>query len=370
MSARPVSKPDACSVLWEESSLPAAGTASRADFWVALEQTGPWGREASVMSHLDEGLGAELARACEQAGGRLLLIRRPGEHSDEHDPDAPRQVIVAGGLTGDPWLLEGEVDDPADLLTLPWDSLLGDDPDRVTARLPLLEETRDAVLLVCTNGKRDVCCAVRGRPVVTAAAQARPGRVWECSHTGGHRFAPTAITLPSGQMWGRLTADLAVRALDEEQRRRIPAELNDPLHNRGRSCLPPRPRPVRSCGGRARASWRTAGSRPTCTPTRWTPTGSTWSYVIATAGKTGSPCAGSPCRSCATPAASPSAPSAPGRSCSSLSQFLLRDGAQRSKRLPEEEPRPRGSSSSGLRCRRTRGGRGRACRCAWSRPRG
>ncbi|CAG7572945.1 hypothetical protein FB554_1088 [Barrientosiimonas humi] len=239
MSARPVSKPDACSVLWEESSLPAAGTASRADFWVALEQTGPWGREASVMSHLDAGLGAELARACEQAGGRLLLIRRPGEHSDEHDPDAPRQVIVAGGLAGDPWLLEGEVDDPADLLTLPWDSLLGDDPDRVTARLPLLEETRDAVLLVCTNGKRDVCCAVRGRPVVTAAAQARPGRVWECSHTGGHRFAPTAITLPSGQMWGRLTADLAVRALDEEQRRRIPAELNDPLHNRGLSCLPP-----------------------------------------------------------------------------------------------------------------------------------
>ena len=32
-------------------------------------------------------------------------------------------------------------------------------------------------------------------------------RVFRVSHTGGHRFAPTAMTLPDGRMWAYLGAD-------------------------------------------------------------------------------------------------------------------------------------------------------------------
>jgi hypothetical protein len=32
-------------------------------------------------------------------------------------------------------------------------------------------------------------------------------QLWEASHLGGHRFAATALSMPSGQMWGRLRAD-------------------------------------------------------------------------------------------------------------------------------------------------------------------
>ncbi len=227
-----------CSRMWDDADLPAAGSASVARFWVALEQNGPWGHDAIASSHLPEGLGPELGGAISAAGGRLLLIRRPGRH-DDHDPSAPRSCFIAGDLAGDPWLVEGEIDDPADLLRVDWSTRIDAGADAVTEVLPLLEETRDAVLLVCANSKRDQCCAVRGRPVAAHAAAARPGRVWECSHTGGHRFAPTAVLLPSGQTYARLTGPSAVDAYDAERRREVPAELNTVQHNRGRSCLTP-----------------------------------------------------------------------------------------------------------------------------------
>ena len=39
-------------------------------------------------------------------------------------------------------------------------------------------------------------------------------RVWRCSHTGGHRFAPTAITVADGRAWAYADADLVVGILD------------------------------------------------------------------------------------------------------------------------------------------------------------
>jgi hypothetical protein len=73
----------------------------------------------------------------------------------------------------------------------------------VSASLPGLAVSQPH-LLVCTNGARDTCCARLGRPVAAAAARRFPGRVWEVTHTSGHRFAPTTVLLPSGTLHGRL----------------------------------------------------------------------------------------------------------------------------------------------------------------------
>ncbi|MEC9213404.1 MAG: sucrase ferredoxin, partial [Actinomycetota bacterium] len=60
---------------------------------------------------------------------------------------------------------------------------------------------------VCTHGKRDVCCATSGRGYALARQAAAPdAHVRECSHLGGHRFAPTCLFLPSGRLYGRLDA--------------------------------------------------------------------------------------------------------------------------------------------------------------------
>jgi hypothetical protein len=71
-------------------------------------------------------------------------------------------------------------------------------------------------LLICTHGRRDACCGKQGTTLVMEVATdpditAAGYRVARTSHTGGHRFAPTAIVLPEGTMWAYLDADLVAR---------------------------------------------------------------------------------------------------------------------------------------------------------------
>jgi hypothetical protein len=225
-----------CSVAWDEAGLSGFGTAPRAAFWIALEQNGPWGRQALTESRLDRELAAALEGAV--GTGRLVLIRRPGAHADLHDRPL-RQVFVAGGFGGRPWLLAGTVDDPARLLDLPLARLAGASAAEVLAEVGWLGVHSGAVLLVCTNGRRDVCCALRGRPIALALERSRPGRVWESTHTGGHRFAPTGVVLPVGQTIGRLTEEVAVAVLDAADAGRFAVEALGPWHDRGRGHLPP-----------------------------------------------------------------------------------------------------------------------------------
>jgi hypothetical protein len=68
-------------------------------------------------------------------------------------------------------------------------------------------------LLVCGHGRRDRCCGSAGTELEAQLRVAKlPGtaRVWRTSHTGGHRFAPTAIALPHGTCWGYLDAPALV----------------------------------------------------------------------------------------------------------------------------------------------------------------
>ncbi len=69
------------------------------------------------------------------------------------------------------------------------------------------------ILLVCTHGVHDTCCALRGRPVAAALAARWPDQVWECSHVGGDRFAPNVVVLPDGFYYGNLDPETAVGAI-------------------------------------------------------------------------------------------------------------------------------------------------------------
>lgn len=65
--------------------------------------------------------------------------------------------------------------------------------------LPDVSPVAGSLTLVCTHGKRDRCCAVLGRPMLSVIPDA-----WECTHIGGHRFAPTILSLPHGLVFGRV----------------------------------------------------------------------------------------------------------------------------------------------------------------------
>lgn len=92
-------------------------------------------------------------------------------------------------------------------------ALLGADDAAIAAfdrwRLEVDPERLD--VLVCAHGRRDTCCGSSGPVLVEQSRVALADRVaagrlrlWRTSHTGGHRFAPTALTLPDGAMWAHL----------------------------------------------------------------------------------------------------------------------------------------------------------------------
>jgi hypothetical protein len=223
--------PPTCSAISQLLGEPLAGTAPQARAWVALEQPGPWGRNAATESHLDPALGAELERRIAGTGVRLALIRRPGRHPDRRSAE-PRQVLIsaagAGSGGGGSWLEHGSLACAAELLDLDFAAIGTGHAPGVGARVD------QPVALVCTNARRDRCCAVLGRPLATALATANPGRVWECTHLGGHRFAPTAVVLPHGLVYGRLSLPSGVAVLAAAERDEVVLD-----HLRGRSCWHP-----------------------------------------------------------------------------------------------------------------------------------
>jgi hypothetical protein len=93
--------------------------------------------------------------------------------------------------------------------------------------------TTDPLMLVCTNSKRDLCCALEGRPLAQALSDdpTTADSVLEVSHIGGHRFAPTVLVLPTGHVYGRLNAEKARSILVGARS----GKLLHPEHLRGRS---------------------------------------------------------------------------------------------------------------------------------------
>jgi hypothetical protein len=152
-----------------------AGTAPQAKAWLAIEDPGPWGPQVSAGVDLPEGV-------------RTLLIRRSRTRQE------PRSVFLAVPQTQ--LLAQWQCHDLAELNTIDFAGII---QGRVS---PPLCDRR--LTLVCTNGKRDQCCAVDGRALIDQLADLPD--VWECSHIGGHRFAPVVLHLPDGHVYGRVSA--------------------------------------------------------------------------------------------------------------------------------------------------------------------
>ncbi|MFI6559806.1 sucrase ferredoxin [Streptomyces sp. NPDC050534] len=212
-----------CSTVSQELAEPIAGTAATARTWLLLEQPGPWGAKALTSSHLDPALGRALEAAAEGTGVRIALIRRPGRHAD-YGTSAARQVYAAHTAPGSAWLHSATVDDPRALLDLDFAALGRGDQHTFDAALAGRPHTGGPLALVCTNGKRDRCCALLGRPLAAELAASGVEGVWEVTHLGGHRFSPTLLVLPYGYAYGRAQAHAVKEVLSGVQEGRIVVE--------------------------------------------------------------------------------------------------------------------------------------------------
>ena len=178
-----------------------AGTAARASAWLALEQPGPWGAKAPTQSLLDPELGAALERRANEHGGRFALIKAPRTHPTTRGSS---RVLVSCTRPGKQFLLTGDVHDAGQALDVDWAALIEGRVEDVIAAAPWLRRRTGSVLLVCSNGRRDACCALLGLPVAVALHDQYGDDVWESTHLGGHRFAPTTVVLPQGWSHARM----------------------------------------------------------------------------------------------------------------------------------------------------------------------
>ncbi len=221
-----------CSVLSAAVDEPLVGSAPRARAWLVVEQPGPYGFSALTESHLPAAVRDSLGSLPKTTGTTVLLARQVGRHADDHGEVRERRFWFAHTSPGGVRMRTGTLED-ADLLR-------PDLADVLTAAArgelpPWGARSTAPVLLVCTNARRDICCATVGRPVAEslAADPAYAGDVLEVSHLGGHRFAPTALLLPSGHAFGRLDPASAREVLDAAREQRLGA-LD---HYRGRTAL-------------------------------------------------------------------------------------------------------------------------------------
>lgn len=172
---------------------PLPGTAKKTKVYVVLEWPRGWSHDVldgdTFGPELTEALNAKLGK-----GASLQLIRRPGREGRWAEKLHLYLVFAEEAVTE--LLL---VDGPDAVLTL---DLTG--PGRNGGQV-----VDEPLVLVCTHGKRDVCCAVKGRPLAQSLAQYAPDIVWESSHMKGHRFAPAMLLLPWGYSFGRLNEHAA-----------------------------------------------------------------------------------------------------------------------------------------------------------------
>jgi hypothetical protein len=183
-----------CAVVSSGNAEPLAATASRIDNWIVLEYRGLWNRDVLGASRLSADLKTHLREQLRALGpSRLLFVKKPTRRALER-----RQVWFGTSTPGAERFYHLEVDHLEDLLGFDFAGSLGaGDLPGVPLDHPLL--------VVCTHGKRDRCCAKNGRPLYDALCrETESDWVWQATHVGGDRFAGNVVVLPQALYYGRV----------------------------------------------------------------------------------------------------------------------------------------------------------------------
>ena len=211
-----------CSTESRERGEPLRATASVIERFLLIEDAGPWGPHVLQSARLPAEVREVLRHWKRTLGLRTLLIRRP---ASSPAPRAVRRTVFAVNARHG-WAEVTSLSDLTDLATVDLSGLAG------TEGVGWVRHP-DPMVLVCTHGRHDPCCAERGRPLAAAIARAHPEITWEASHLGGDRFAGNLVVLPRGDYFGRLDADSGPAAVG----RYLDGHL-DLAHHRGRSTRP------------------------------------------------------------------------------------------------------------------------------------
>lgn len=198
--------------------------------WFLLEYAYPWGRKAFEESTLSSPVKNYLSRLLDETPeSKLLFIK-----SQESLISDQISFFVGIGSEVQPRLHKFVLDEYEDLIDVDLHAFLSN------GHFPPASVYSNPVYLVCTNGKRDPCCAKFGLQVYDHLVEYQhlvedqTGTVWQSTHVGGHRFAANVVCFPHGIYFGRVTTDEARLLMDRYQSGQV---LLD--RYRGRACYQP-----------------------------------------------------------------------------------------------------------------------------------
>lgn len=181
-----------CAVAADARGESLVGTASTVTRFLLVEDPGPWGVDALRDARLPSSVKEQLLRRAGQHRVRVVLIRRHGRSRP-----AQLRCFAVCAAADNRWVETTLFDDTGDVLHLDLAAL-------AAGRSLGLDRHDEPLLLVCTHGRHDPCCAERGRPLAAALSLTHPTLTWECSHIGGDRFAGNVVILPDGLYYGRV----------------------------------------------------------------------------------------------------------------------------------------------------------------------
>lgn len=190
-----------CADAARASGAPLYGSATQADVWLLLEHNGDWRAEATRNNDLPPDVQGWLAaQQVAVPKSRVQLIAQ-----DRRQPAGSFFVAVSSAAQQALYRFDWRAS--ADLTRIDVRALLaGDLQGAQTVNTPLV--------LVCTNGKHDACCARYGTAAYLALRAALGDGVWQTTHMGGHRFAAVGLVLPAGIQYGYLSAANAAEIAD------------------------------------------------------------------------------------------------------------------------------------------------------------
>lgn len=174
------------------------GSAGHYDAFLLVEWPLPWARD--IFDDVALGEVRDAVAAAEANGQRWRVLAVVPD--DDRPPDRARVIRYRRPADGFSVYERTELAVPTGTLTVACAELIRG-AESVDGAVVDTAPRQD--VLVCTHGRRDRRCGAMGlRLYEQLQGRYEGAEVRRISHTGGHRFAPTAITFPEGMFWAHV----------------------------------------------------------------------------------------------------------------------------------------------------------------------
>lgn len=166
-----------------------AGTAANSQVFILIEHSDPFpGKVADA--HLNKQWLQSMQQLAKSLRGKVLLIRNKKTNYKDC------KIIFVDCRQAKYFTIQTTIEKSATI------SLEAD------IESPQTVWETDPFFTICTNGKKDKCCAKFGYPVFKFFESFNADvNVWECTHVGGDRFAANVVCMPFGIYYGHVMVE-------------------------------------------------------------------------------------------------------------------------------------------------------------------